>query len=191
MDFQSLIARKRERFQRLESEIADPRLFDNRKRESDTMREHSATKALLAKWAELETTRRQLEDNRELAAAEDADLAQMAQEEIPALEKRVADLEFEVQVALLPPDENDERDAIVEIRAGTGGSEAAIFAADLYRMYNRYAETAGLKLGKLAQPLRAALTGRTTSPGIFDVLLLLGKSESLARIADQMVEPNP
>jgi glutamyl-tRNA synthetase len=53
------------------------------------------------------------------------------------------------------------------------------------------AETAGLKLGKLAQPLRAALTGRTTSPGIFDVLLLLGKSESLARIADQMVEPNP
>ena len=50
-----------------------------------------------------------------------------------------------MQIALLPPDENEERDAIVEIRAGTGGSEAAIFAADLYRMYNRYAESAGLK----------------------------------------------
>ena len=52
------------------------------------------------------------------------------------------------------------------------------------------AETAGLKLGKLAQPLRAALTGKTTSPGIFDVLALLGKDESLARISDQMLEPN-
>ena len=52
------------------------------------------------------------------------------------------------------------------------------------------AEASGVKLGKLAQPLRAALTGRTTSPGIFDVLALLGRDESLARIADQMVEPN-
>src|SRR5438046_5218007 len=51
-----------------------------------------------------------------------------------------------MQVALLPPDENENRDAIIEIRAGTGGSEAAIFAADLYRMYNRYAESAGLKI---------------------------------------------
>jgi peptide chain release factor 1 len=65
------------------------------------------------------------------------------------LEKRVHDLEQKVQIELLPPDENDERDAIVEIRAGTGGSEAAIFAADLYRMYNRYAETAGLKIEDL------------------------------------------
>src|SRR5438132_7678572 len=73
----------------------------------------------------------------------------MAQEEIPALEKRVADLEREMQVALLPPDENENRDAIIEIRAGTGGSEAAIFAADLYRMYNRYAESAGLKVEDL------------------------------------------
>ena len=55
------------------------------------------------------------------------------------------DLERDIQIGLLPPDENEERDAIVEIRAGTGGSEAAIFAADLYRMYTRYAETAGLK----------------------------------------------
>ena len=149
MDFQSLIQRKRERFQQLESEIADPRLFDNRKRASETMREHAAIKDLLAKWDELQTARRQLEDNRELAASEEGDLAQMAQEEIPVLEKRVADLEFAVQIGLLPPDENDDRDAIVEIRAGTGGSEAAIFAADLYRMYNRYAETAGLKIEDL------------------------------------------
>ena len=149
MDFHSLIERKRERFQQLESDIADPHLFDNRKRASETMREHAAIKDLLAKGDELRIARQQLDDNRELATSEDADLAQMAQDEIPALEKRVAELEFAVQLALLPPDEADDRDAIVEIRAGTGGSEAAIFAADLYRMYNRYAETAGLKIEDL------------------------------------------
>jgi peptide chain release factor 1 len=149
MDFQSLIKRKRDRFQQLENDMADPRLFDNRKRAGETMREHAAMKDLLAEWDELETARQQLEDNRELASSADADLAQMAREEIPTLEKRVAELEFTVQFALLPPDETDNRDAIVEIRAGTGGSEAAIFAADLYRMYNRYAETAGLKIEDL------------------------------------------
>jgi glutamyl-tRNA synthetase len=63
-------------------------------------------------------------------------------------------------------------------------------AASLEACVRDVAEEAGVKLGKLAQPLRAALTGRTTSPGIFDVLALLGRDESLARIADQMVEPN-
>src|SRR4029434_67061 len=75
----------------------------------------------------------------------EVEIAAIADDEIPDLEKRVVDLEREVQIAFLPPDENENRDAIVEIRAGTGGSEAAIFAADLYRMYHRYAESAGLK----------------------------------------------
>src|SRR3954468_23408540 len=146
MDFNSLVERKRERFEQLEREIADPALFENRKRASDIMREHSSVKQMLLLATELETARRQLEDNRELAASTDAELAQMAQEEIPALERRVTDLEQQFQIALLPPDENENRDAIIEIRAGTGGSEAAIFAADLYRMYTRYAEATGLKI---------------------------------------------
>ncbi|MEP6602946.1 MAG: peptide chain release factor 1 [Spartobacteria bacterium] len=149
MDFIPLIQRKRERFEELEREIADPELFSNRKRASEVMREHSNTKQLLAKWDELESARKQLDDNRELAAGRDVEMAGMAQDEIPALEKRVVDLAQEVQIALLPPDESEERDAIVEIRAGTGGSEAAIFAADLYRMYTRHAETAGLKVEDL------------------------------------------
>src|SRR3712207_1212056 len=149
MDMQGLIERKRARFQELEREIADPALFENRKRAGEIMREHSSVKQLLGLAQELQTAQRQLEDNRELAGSEDAELAQMAQEEIPALEKRVGDLECDFQIALLPPDENEDRDAIVEIRAGTGGSEAAIFAADLYRMYHRYAETAGLKVEDL------------------------------------------
>src|SRR5207253_910576 len=85
-------------------------------------------------------------DNRELANSTEDDHAEKAKEESPALEEHVTKFEREMQVALLPQDENENRDAIIEIRAGTGGSEAAIFAADLYRMYNRYAESAGWKV---------------------------------------------
>src|SRR5436305_14718021 len=145
MDFNHLIERKRERFAELEREVADPRLFDNRKLAGEIMREHASIKGLLESWKELEAARRQLDDNRELATSRDVEIAAMADDEIPDLEKRVADLERGIQIGLLPPDENEDRDAIVEIRAGTGGNEAAIFAADLYRMYNRYAESAGLK----------------------------------------------
>src|SRR6058998_1303026 len=145
MDLNYLIQLKRKRFEQLERDIADPALFANRKRAGETMREHASIKQVLAKWDELEIARKQLDDNRELATSRDVEIAAMADDEIPDLEKRVADLERDVQIALLPSDENEERDAIVEIRAGTGGSEAAIFAADLYRMYHRYAESAGLK----------------------------------------------
>ena len=145
MDFNFLIQLKRERFEQLERDIADPRLFDNRKRAEETMREHASLKQLLTKWGELASVRKQLDENRELAMSRDVEIAAMADDEIPDLEKRVADLEREIQISLLPPSENEDRDAIVEIRAGTGGSEAAIFAADLYRMYHRYAESTGLK----------------------------------------------
>ena len=145
MDLNSLIQLKRKRFEQLESEIADPALFSNRQRASEIMREHASIKQLLAKWDELEAARKQLDDNRELAMSRDVEIAAMADDEIPQLEKQAADLERDLQIALLPADENEERDAIVEIRAGTGGNEAAIFAADLYRMYHRYAESAGLK----------------------------------------------
>jgi peptide chain release factor 1 len=145
MELNSLIQLKRKRFEQLEHDIADPALFSNRRRAREMMREHANIKQVLAKWDELEIARKQLDDNRELATSRDVEIAAMADDEIPDLEKRVADLERDVQVALLPSDEIEERDAIVEVRAGTGGSEAAIFAADLYRMYHRYAESAGLK----------------------------------------------
>src|SRR5919197_5372407 len=142
MDLNSLIQLKRQRFEQLEREIADPRLFENRKRAEEIMREHAGLKELLEKSRTLETARKQLDDNRELAMSRDVEIASMADDEIPELEKRVADLEREVQIALLPPDENEDRDAIVEIRAGKSGSEAAILAAALYPMYHRYAEAA-------------------------------------------------
>jgi peptide chain release factor 1 len=149
MDLNSLIQLKRKHFEQLERDIADPALFSNRQRASEIMREHATIKQLLVKWDELEVARKQLDDNRELAMSRDVEIAAMADDEIPELEERVAKLERNVQIALLPPDENEDRDAIVEIRAGTGGNEAAIFAADLYRMYHRYAESTGLRIEDL------------------------------------------
>src|SRR4029434_3107746 len=121
MDLNSLIQLKRERFEELEREIADPRLFDNRKRAGEIMREHASIKGMLERWNELDAARRQLDDTRARATSRDVEIAAMADDEIPDLEKRVADLEREIQISLLPPDENEDRDAIVEIRARTRG----------------------------------------------------------------------
>ena len=105
MDLYSLIQLKRKRFEQLEHDIADPALFSNRQRASEIMREHANVKQLLAKWDELEVARKQLDDNRELAASNDVEIAAMADDEIPDLQKRVSDLERDFQIALLPPDD--------------------------------------------------------------------------------------
>ncbi|MEI9893526.1 MAG: peptide chain release factor 1 [Chthoniobacter sp.] len=149
MDFAPLIARKAERFRELEAEISSSHLYDDPRKARETLREHTRLKELLASWETLKKTRAQLAENQGLVNAEDKDLAEMAAAEIPDLEKVIADSERAVQFSLLPPDPNEDRDAIVEIRGGTGGDEAALFAADLYRMYTRFAETHGFKLEPL------------------------------------------
>lgn len=149
MDFEPLIERKRRRFEELESEISSPDLFSDPARARAVLREHGATKELLAVWGSLIKARQELVDNRVLLDAADSEMAEMAREEIGVLEKRIPDLEMAVQIALLPPEPDEDRDAIVEIRAGTGGTEAALFAADLYRMYCRYADSLGLRVEEM------------------------------------------
>ncbi len=144
MDFSPIIVRKRERHAELEVAITAPDLYSNPKRAQDILREHTRLKETLAIWTEYERVEKELRESRELASSTDKEMAEMAQEDLPGLEKRFTKLESDVQLALLPPDPNEDRDAIMEIRAGAGGDEAALFAADLYRMYMRYAEVAGL-----------------------------------------------
>jgi peptide chain release factor 1 len=152
MDFGPLIARKRERFEELEKLVSAGDLYNDPKRAREILREHTRLKELLALWQALQKTRTEFEDASLLATGTDPEMAEMAQMELPELEKKLAALEKETQVALLPPDPNDDRDAIVEIRAGTGGDEAALFAGDLARLYQRYAEANGLKI----EPLEAS-----------------------------------
>ncbi len=146
MDFSSLIDKKKQRFEDLEKEIGSGTLFDNADKARDILREHARLKELLALWNEFEKAGRELEENRALAADNDAEIAEMAAAEVAELEKKLPVLEKNLQIALLPPEPGEDRDAIVEIRAGTGGTEAALFAADLYRMYCRFAEVHDLKI---------------------------------------------
>jgi peptide chain release factor 1 len=149
MDFAPLIDQKRRQFDELEKQVASSSLFENPRRARNVMREHARLKTLLENWKALQRNERQLEDNLQLAADHDAELAEMAQAEVPALEKAKGELTKSVQYALLPPEPHEDRDSIVEIRAGTGGNEAALFAADLYRMYCKYAEAEGFKIEQL------------------------------------------
>ena len=148
-----MVERKRRRFEELESEIASPGLFDNPTHAREVLREHGTTKDLLAHWEAFSKAQRELTENRELADSGDKEFAEMAREEISRIEAELPGLERAVQIALLPPEPDEDRDAIMEIRAGTGGTEAALFAADLFRMYSRYAESLGLKI----EPMESSL----------------------------------
>lgn len=146
MDYAPLIDKKRLRVPELESLMAQEGFFDDPKQAGELTREYNRTKSLLEDWETLAKAKENLEENRLLAKESDPDMAEMAAEEIPALEMQIEELEVKVQYALLPHDATEDRDAIVEIRAGTGGDEASLFAGDLYRMYQRYAEARGWRV---------------------------------------------
>jgi peptide chain release factor 1 len=99
---------------------------------------------------EYEKAERELADAREVAASGDAGLRELAEEEMPALERKLADLEQQAKMLLIPKDPNDDRNIVLEIRAGTGGDEAALFASDLFRMYSRFAERQRWKVDVLS-----------------------------------------
>lgn len=145
MDYSYLISQRRERFAEVEKLITDPDLFSDQKKATETMREHRRLKELLEMWDTLETSKKNLEENRELAKEDDEEIAEMASMEIPELEEKIEKLSESVQYALLPRDEAEDRDALLEIRAGAGGDEAAIFGGEIMRMYQRYAEQRGWK----------------------------------------------
>lgn len=145
MDLDRLIANRRRRLEELEATIGQPGLFDDPRRASTTLREHRRLRETLDLWEALAACRRQLADNRELAHDHDPAIAELAAAEITALEAQCGELDRRLQYALLPPDPAEDRDALVEIRAGAGGDEASLFAAELLRMYQRFAERRGWK----------------------------------------------
>ena len=149
MDYASLIERRRARLAELEQLIGDPALFEDRTRAGELMREHRRTQELMNDWDELCAVRTQIQENETFATGTDAELAELASMELPELTARAKDLEERVQYALLPRDALEDRDALLEIRAGTGGDEAALFAADLLGMYQRYAESQGWRFDVL------------------------------------------
>jgi peptide chain release factor 1 len=148
MDLRPYIEKFRRRFTELESVLADPKLFDNPAKAQETTREYSRLKDLVAHGEQYLKVVADLETHREMLKTEPegSEMAQMAREEITALEAQETKLHKVLLVGLIPPDSADSRNTIIEIRAGAGGSESALFAADLYRMYTRYAEGQGWKV---------------------------------------------
>jgi peptide chain release factor 1 len=145
----SLVEQIEARFAELEAQMADPAVIGDRERYADVGREYRELQPAQALAAEYRTLKDDLEGARELLAedGEDAELRRMA-EDAPA---RLEALEEEIRLAMVERDPNDAKNVLVEIRAGTGGDEAALFAGDLYKMLSRYAEERGFATEPLSQ----------------------------------------
>src|SRR2546426_518949 len=151
MDLRPQIEKFSRRFAEVEAALSDPKAFDNPQRAQELSREYARLKEFVVQGREYLKAATALAENRALIQTEPADseLAQMARDELAALETAEKRLAQQVQVGLLPPDPADSRNTIVEIRAGAGGQESALFAAALYRMYTHYAEAHGWKFEDL------------------------------------------
>jgi len=151
MDLRPHIEKFRRRFVEIESALNDPKAFDNPQRAQELSREYSRLKELVATGDNFFKTQEQLAENCALLKSEPAEseLAQLAREEVARLEIVEKKFAQQIQFGLVPPNPTDSRNTIIEIRAGAGGSESALFAADLYRMYCRYAEARRWKIEPL------------------------------------------
>src|SRR6202451_3408377 len=130
------------KYEELNTQLASPEIVSDSQRYQKTAKAHSEIQPLVEKYREFKDLTRGIEESKALAADEtDPEMLAYAEEELGKLEKRLAEVEEELKVLLLPKDPNDEKNVIVEIRAGTGGDEAALFAGELFRMYSRYAES--------------------------------------------------
>jgi peptide chain release factor 1 len=129
-----------QRYNDLHAQFSLPEVINDHEKYQKTAKSLREIESLVEKYRELKQARQGLADARGMLAESDPDLRAMAEEEIAALEPRAAELEEELKLLLLPKDPHDEKNVILEIRAGTGGDEASLFAAEVFRMYTRFAE---------------------------------------------------
>lgn len=130
------------RFEEMQLELADPMVASDQARFRKLMKEQSDMQPLVDAYTAYKKAKETIADSEEMLASEsDEDMREMLKEELSAAKEEVAKLEQEMKILLLPKDPLDEKDVVVEIRAGAGGDEAALFAAELYRMYIHYIES--------------------------------------------------
>ncbi len=131
----------RDRFEELSGLLADPDVISDQNPFRDLSKEYSRVEPIVKLFSDYESIDADMDAAREMAEDSDEEIRAMGEEELAALEERHDALELQLQKALIPPDPHDESNVYLEIRAGTGGDEAAIFAGDLFRMYSKYAES--------------------------------------------------
>ena len=140
------LAEVERRFGELEEMLGDPEVIGDRTRFVAVSREHASLTELMDVFRQFSSVQEEESGLLDLQKDDDSEMRAMADAELPDLQKRKAELEQRLKILLLPTDPNDERNVILEIRAGTGGDEAGLFVADLFRMYTRYAEERGWKV---------------------------------------------
>ena len=137
-------------YEELERLVSDPAVLADRRRYVALAKERAQLEETVTRWRERRRLADDIEQHRELLREKDDELRELAKDELPALEARLAELDLTLRRLLLPKDPNDERNTVLEIRAGTGGEEASLFAAELFRMYSRYAERQGWRVEVLS-----------------------------------------
>jgi peptide chain release factor 1 len=142
------------RYAELDQLLCDPKVFGDPQKLNSFNRERSSLSNIVEAFNEWRAIEKHVAEDRE--AMNDPELGPLVKQELPELEEKLENLEQRIFVLLLPKDPNDEKNTLLEIRAGTGGEEAALFAADLMRMYTRYAETRGWKIELLSSSDAAA-----------------------------------
>ena len=134
------------RYQQVMEELNDPEVVNDQPRFRKLMKEQNDLAPIVEKYTEYKQEKQNVEDSLELLELEsDEEMRELAKEEMAESKKRIGEIEQELKILLIPKDPMDEKNVIVEIRAGAGGDEAAIFAGDLYKMYERFAQTQGWK----------------------------------------------
>jgi len=148
LDLLSHRSRFETRLGEIERQLGNGSIFSNPQKASELGRDHSRTKAVLQAFAGYADVKTRIRENEALLSdhKNEPEMLEMVEADLADLRKKEATLELDLKAAILPPDPNDSRNTILEIRAGTGGDEAALFAGDLFRMYCRYAETQGWKI---------------------------------------------
>jgi len=142
----SKLDRIQERYKKLQEELSKPEVVQDVKKFRELSKELKELQEVYELYQRYKKAQKELREAKELLKSEDKDLRELAQEEVERLNEEIKKLEEELKLHLIPKDPNDSKNVILEIRAGTGGEEAALFAADLFRMYQKYAEDKGWKV---------------------------------------------
>src|SRR5256885_4484298 len=164
------------RYEELTQALASPDIMTDSAKFQKTAKAHSEISPMVERYREYKDLKKGIAESRAMLADEkDPEMRAYAQEELDKLEARVAAVQAELKVLLLPKDPNDEKDVILEIRAGTGGDEATLFAAEMFRMYDRYAESQRWKVEVLS-------TSESGVGGLKEIIALIEGDRGYSRL---------
>jgi peptide chain release factor 1 len=174
-DLLNKLAPFEQRFAELESKLADPAVAGSPAEYAEVAKEHGSLRSIVRAAVTYRETLAEEGDARSMLEDPDEEVRDLARAELDGLEQKRTELEQEIRILLVPKDPNDAKNAILEIRAGTGGDEAALFASDLFRMYTRYAERYGWKV----EPLSLS---QTDGGGVREVIANISGKDIYSRL---------